>query len=290
MKPGVGLKYGPPVTPPPTTHSSDLGAYLRLMWQVCAGEIDVSPDIQLRCSTFFLALDKSWSPLDWDGQPTQVEMTHGNLAGLTPNAQATAVLIYEILTPVGTPSKPGERVHNAPWWWLTWVDNAGREQPAEKREAVLRDLWARFKDSAGAAELLKKINAALAKIGAKPIETAGQAPSDERRTFVLADLEMLLGKELAEAVWQLGAPVGRSAEGASFEAKLLSALKDPLPALRCDDLLRSSLAELCSAASMATPEVTVEIGLAIGHAGAALSVQGQLDTHLASSTPAGSGD
>jgi hypothetical protein len=203
------------VTPPPTTHSSDLGAYLRVMWQVCAGQIDVSPDLQARCFSFFRGLDPSWDPKAWDGQPTQLEMTHGNLAGLTPRAQATAVLIYERLTPVGTPSKPGERVPNAPWWWLTWVENAGREQPVEKREAVLRDLWAVFKDAQqpNPAELLKKINAALAKIGAKPIaEVSTTGSSAERRTFLLADLELLLGKELAESVWQLGTPQAPATE------------------------------------------------------------------------------
>lgn len=210
MKPGVGLKYGSPVTPPPTTHSSDLGAYLRLMWQVCVGQIDVSPELQARCFSFFRGLDPGWDPKAWDGQPTQLEMTHGNLAGLTPRAQATAVLIYERLTPVGTPSKPGERVPNAPWWWLTWVDNAGREQPIEKREAVLRDLWTTFKNAQqpNSNELLKKVNAALAKIGAKPIAEAAGAPTKppDRRVFVFSDLEMLLGKELADSVWQLGTP------------------------------------------------------------------------------------
>ncbi|NJL27929.1 MAG: hypothetical protein HC897_08535 [Thermoanaerobaculia bacterium] len=158
MKPGVGLKYGAPVSPPPTTHSSDLGAYLRLMWQVCSGQIDVSPELQARCFSFFRTLDAGWDPKAWDGQPTPLEMTNGNLAGLTPRGQATAVLIYERLTPVGTPSKPGERVPNAPWWWLTWVANAGREQPVEKREAVLRDLWAQFKNAQqpNSDDLLKK--------------------------------------------------------------------------------------------------------------------------------------
>lgn len=209
MKPGVGLKYGPPVTPPPTTHSSDLGAYLRLMWQVCVGQIAVPIALSNLCGKFYKDLDPTWQPQDWDGEPTQLEMTKGNLAGLTPRAQPIAVDIYAILTPVGTPSKPGERVPNAPWWWLAWVENAGRQQPVEKREAVLRDLWAVFKDAQqpNPAELLKKINAALAKIGAKPIaEVSTTGSSAERRTFALADLELLLGKELAEAVWQLGTP------------------------------------------------------------------------------------
>lgn len=221
MKPGVGLKYGLPVNPLPTTHSSDLGAYLRLMWQVCIGQIDVVPELEARCFSFFRGPDPSWDPKAWDGEPTQLEMTHGNLAGLTPKAQPIAVAIYERLTPVGTPSRPGERVPNAPWWWLTWVENAGREQPAEKRESVLRDLWVVHKGAPGAAELLKKINTALAKIGAKPIAETAPPPlgAAERRVFLLADLELLLGKELAESIWRLGTPLPAVVlEGKSEEA------------------------------------------------------------------------